>query len=61
MSQKNINKIIGELNIQLSKAFDDFEGVYFYGSRLKDNYKEDNDIDLVAIFKQIDRNKRMKI
>ncbi|NLF83615.1 MAG: nucleotidyltransferase domain-containing protein [Candidatus Gastranaerophilales bacterium] len=57
----DILKIIEELNIKLSSAFQDFEGVYFYGSRQKNTHREDSDVDLVAIFKNVNRNKRMKI
>lgn len=61
MRQADINKIIEELNKKLSENFDDYKGAYFYGSRLKGNYKEDSDLDIVAIFNQSDIEKRMKI
>lgn len=57
----DIGKIIKELNLKFSSSFDDFEGVYLYGSRRINTHKEDSDIDLVALFKYVDRNKRMKI
>ncbi|OGI00291.1 MAG: hypothetical protein A2Y25_01530 [Candidatus Melainabacteria bacterium GWF2_37_15] len=56
-----LDQIIEELNNKLSNAFDDFEGVYLYGSRLRGDFKEDSDVDLIAIFKHVDRDKRMKI
>jgi predicted nucleotidyltransferase len=57
----DIANIIDELNLNLSSAFHDFEGVYLYGSRLKNTHNEDSDIDLVAIFKHVNRVKRMKV
>ena len=46
----NINIIIQELNSLIYKEFNDFRGVYFYGSRAKGNYREDSDIDIIIIF-----------
>jgi predicted nucleotidyltransferase len=57
----DIVKIIDELNLSLSTAFQDFEGGYFYGSRQKNTHNEDSDIDLVAIFRHVNRIKRMEI
>lgn len=56
-----LDEIIEELNSKLSNAFEDFEGVYLYGSRLRGDYTEDSDVDLIAIFKYIDLDKRLKI
>lgn len=56
-----VQQIINILNTRLSQSFDDFEGSYLYGSRAGDNYSSQSDIDLVVIFSEMDRNKRMDI
>lgn len=46
----NIKKIARELREKFLK-YDDFIGLYLYGSRIKGNYTEDSDIDIAGIFK----------
>ena len=46
----NISKIIQELNQFVSEKFDDFKCIYFYGSRVRGDSREDSDIDVIIIF-----------
>ena len=46
-------QIISALKHDLSASFNDFIGIYFYGSRLKGDYEADSDFDLIFIFKNI--------
>lgn len=59
--KKRTKNIIKKLNNKLTHCFADFKGIYFYGSRAKNTHSEDSDIDIVAIFDKIDREKRMEI
>ena len=45
----NIKKIAEELKIKLSQ-YDDFIGLYLYGSQIKGIYNKDSDIDIVGVF-----------
>jgi len=54
-------QIVAKLKSQFKKEFDDFKGIYFYGSRVKGTYRKDSDIDIVVLFEKVDRDKRMKI
>jgi len=45
----NIKKIAEELKEKLSK-YDDFIGLYLYGSQIKGHFKKDSDIDIVGVF-----------
>jgi len=47
----DIEKIIKDLIKKISSKFDDFEGIYFYGSRVNTVYKLDSDYDMVFVFK----------
>lgn len=42
-------KIAQELKDKL-KEYEDFEGLYLYGSQAKGNFKENSDIDILAVF-----------
>ena len=58
----NITKqVITELNKKLSETFNDFKGAYLYGSQVNGTSNPESDIDVVAIFVNVDRNKRMDI
>lgn len=50
MPQKRILKIAQELRDKLRK-YDDFIGLYLYGSYAKGTAKPDSDIDIVGVFK----------
>lgn len=45
----DIKKIAERLRDRLSK-FDDFKGLYVYGSRIYGNPRPDSDLDMVAVF-----------
>jgi len=47
----DINKVIKNLIEKLSAKFNDFEGIYFYGSRVKGSYKKESDYDMIFLFK----------
>lgn len=55
---KLVKDAIKMLNTALSEKFDDFHGLYLYGSFAKETNFEDDDIELVAIFDTEDKHKR---
>ena len=57
MPQQHVVDIIKELNRLLRAKYPDFKGSYLYGSRTRDDYRPDSDIDIVAVFESIDRDK----
>lgn len=60
MNKKTIY-VIKNLNKKLKETFIDFKGAYLYGSNAKGIATDDSDIDIVAIFENVDRTKRMEI
>ena len=60
MPEQHVVEIIKELNCLLSAKFPDFKGSYLYGSRSRDDYRGDSDIDIVAVFESIDRDKEFE-
>ncbi|OGI03285.1 MAG: hypothetical protein A2Y25_05135 [Candidatus Melainabacteria bacterium GWF2_37_15] len=46
-----INELIDDLNSELSSSFDNFEGIYFYGSRVKGDFAPESDFDFIIMFK----------
>ncbi len=61
MPNKRILKIINELNKLIREQFGDFKGLYLYGSQVKGNRHKDSDIDLVAVFDEVSREKTFEI
>ena len=49
-SRKDFEKIIEELNAKLSRKYNDFLGVTFFGSRNRDDFYPDSDFDIVVLF-----------
>jgi predicted nucleotidyltransferase len=49
-SRKDFEKIIEELNAKLSRKYNDFLGVTFFGSRNRDDFSLDSDFDIVVLF-----------
>jgi predicted nucleotidyltransferase len=47
----DIKTIAKKLRDKLKK-YENFKGIYLYGSRIKGNYSEDSDIDIIAVFKK---------
>ena len=56
-----IEKIISTLNTELSKIFDDFQGIYLAGIYTDYEEHEDEDITLVGIINAEDKDKRERI
>jgi len=51
MSKKlEIEDLIKEISLVLKNKYSSFKGIYFFGSRLKGNYKSDSDFDMVFAF-----------
>lgn len=61
MPKKKINKIIQELNKLIKEQFPDLKGLYLYGSQVKGTSHKDSDIDVVAIFDEVSREKSFEI
>ena len=57
----NISEIIKELNRLMNEKYTDFRGSYLYGSRAKGDAKEGSDIDIIALFDEVNRDKEMEI
>ncbi|MEW5820780.1 MAG: nucleotidyltransferase domain-containing protein [Cyanobacteriota bacterium] len=57
----NISEIIKELNKLINESYGDFKGSYLYGSRAKGNAKEDSDLDVVALFDNINKEKDFEL
>lgn len=58
----SVEDIIRELNSVLSDKYSDFKGIYFFGSRRKNNFKTDSDYDMVFSFdREIDWKLRKEI
>lgn len=47
---KKIENIIEEINGFLKTKYQDFRGIYFFGSRARGNFKSESDYDLVFVF-----------
>lgn len=58
---RKVLEVIKILNEKIKDSFNDFKGVYLYGSKTKGIITPDNDIDIVAIFENVNRDKRMDI
>lgn len=56
--QKFVKETINILSKEFSEKFDDFSGLYLYGSYATGIYQGDDDIELVAIFENEDKAKR---
>ncbi len=46
------NEIVSKLNILILNESKKYNGLYFFGSRLKNVNNKDSDYDIVALFKQ---------
>lgn len=56
-----IKKIINALKNNFKSSFNDFEGMYLYGSQADNTYRNDSDIDIIAVFKEENKEKRRLI
>ena len=58
----NIIDIVNELNKNIKNQYNDFKGIYLYGSYASNNNRENSDIDMVAIFENsLCYNERIKL
>lgn len=53
-------KIAQELRDKLKK-YDDFQGLYLYGSHVKGTATPTSDVDIIAVFSNINHNKKRSI
>ena len=62
MNRSIIDILITELKEELQTKYKDFKGIFFFGSRSKDNFSDDSDLDLVLTFERnIDRDFKNEI
>ena len=57
MPDKKIAEILNELRKRILERYKDFKGLYLYGSMARGDYHKGSDIDVVAIFDEVDRQK----
>jgi len=58
---KNNKEIIKDIKNICHENYNDFIGLYYFGSRAKNSCNSNSDIDIVIIFENIDRNKKLNI
>jgi predicted nucleotidyltransferase len=61
MPKRKIVKVIQELNKLIKEQFPDLKGLYLYGSHVKGDTHKYSDIDIVALFDEISREKTFEI
>lgn len=61
MPKRKIIKIVQELNKLIKEQFPDLKGLYLYGSQVKGTCHKDSDIDIIAIFDEVSREKTFEI
>jgi len=61
MRNNKVNQLIKELNKKISQEYPDFEGCYLYGSRAKKTHHKNSDVDIIAIFNSVDRERDYEI
>ncbi len=61
MPKKKVIKIIQELLRLIKEQFPDLKGLYLYGSQARGTAHKDSDIDIVAIFDEVTREKTFEI
>ena len=59
--QEIVQDVITALKTSFNSSFDDFEGMYLYGSQARVDFNKDSDIDIVAVFKEENKAKRRLI
>ena len=53
--------MITDLNTQIKALYPDFKGSYLYGSVARGENTPESDIDLVALFDTVDRDKELEV
>ena len=61
MPKRKIVKIIQELNKLIKGMYPDLKGLYLYGSQLKGTAHKNSDVDIIAIFDEVSREKTFEI
>jgi len=61
MPKRKIIKIIKELNKLIKEQFPDLKGLYLYGSQVKGTAHKNSDIDVLALFEEVSREKNFEI
>lgn len=56
-----LDKVISRLSKAFNRSFDDFKGMYLFGTCLDGKIHKGEDIELVAIFENEDKSKREQI
>jgi predicted nucleotidyltransferase len=56
--EAKINEVVQILKTELKNSFNDFEGLYLYGSQVNGIPNEESDIDIVIIIDYSDKQKR---
>ena len=59
--QETVQNVITALKTAFNSSFEDFEGMYLYGSQARGDFNKDSDIDIVAVFKEENKEKRRLI
>lgn len=57
----HVNEVIKRLSIAFKRTFDDYKGLYLFGSFLDGKEHKDEDIEIVALFETEDKSKREQI
>lgn len=61
MPKRKIIKIVKELNKLIKEQFPDLKGLYLYGSQVKGTAHKNSDIDVLALFEEVSREKNFEI
>lgn len=56
-----VNDVIKRLSIAFKRTFEDYKGLYLFGTFLDGKEHEDEDIEIVALFEIEDKSKREQI
>ena len=57
----DVSEIIKELNNLISEKYKDFKGSYLYGSRTREDFQKNSDLDIVALFDEINNDKDFEL
>ncbi len=61
MKNSSLNKLMKELISRIKEKYNDFKGCYLYGSRVKKTHHKESDVDVIAIFDCVNREKEFEI